>query len=88
MDDVVLHDIYKRGLAILLDASGRHQRYFPQHLHQQPDIDELIWKQREIVVVKSGPQLQRAGGGIDLVIERLKRAGGELRLPGAIIRLN
>ena len=43
-------------------------------LHQEPGIDKLVGKKAALAVVKSGAQFDRAGGGVDLVVQRGERA--------------
>ena len=52
---------------------------------QQPDVDELVGEQLIVLVVELGPQLDRAGGGVDLVVERLQLADAQLGRAGAVV---
>ena len=69
-----------------LDAGGRHRHHVLVRVDQQPDVDELVRKERPCFVGELGAQLDRAGGRVDLVVERRERAVGELAGAGAVER--
>src|SRR5580700_1485619 len=77
---VVLDNVYERRLAVVLNGGGRNQRDSLQGVHQQPGVYELVGKQRAVFVFEEGSHLDRAGGGIDLVIEGQQFSRGQLGL--------
>ena len=47
---------------------ARHHDLVMQRIEQQPHIDELTREQLELRIVEQCSQLERAGGGVDLVV--------------------
>jgi hypothetical protein len=84
MGDVVLNDVHERCLAVLLDRRRRNQSYSFEGFHQQPRIDKLVRKQREIIIVESRAHFHRPRRGVDLVIESQQLATRDFLLRGAI----
>ena len=81
---VVLQDIDEGALSPQLHAGvGRYDNAL-QRVDQQPDIDELVRKQRRIRIREGRAQLERAGRQVDLIVERGEFAHGELAHIGAI----
>ena len=48
-------------------AGDRHHGLVVQRVDQQADIDELVGEQLAVLIVEHGAQLDRAGGGVDLL---------------------
>jgi len=59
-----------------------------QHVELHAHVDELVRKQTFIIVGKLGFRLQRAGAGVDLIVETRQRAARELVLLRAIERVH
>ena len=56
-----------------------------ERVDQQPHVDELVREQNAVVGIgESRAQLERAGRGVDLVVEVRQRAGRELLDVGAV----
>jgi hypothetical protein len=51
-DVVVLNHIDEGDLAVVLNGRGGNQRDVLQRVHQQPRVDELVGKERAILVVE------------------------------------
>ena len=76
VDDIVGADhVAERPRRTALHGGGRHHDRLRQCLDLQAHIDELSGPELELVVGKFGLELQRAGGGIDLVVDAFQRAG-------------
>ena len=73
-----------RGCGVALNGGGRQQRDAGLFLLEQARVDELLRDERVVGVVEKCAQFQRAGGGIDLVIDGRERAGCDLILEFAI----
>ena len=82
---VRLYDIHVIAGGPLLHSGAGYQDLIVQRLERQPDVDELLREQHALVVIEHGAQLQRARGGVDLVVGVGQRSviqqGGE----GAIV---
>ena len=68
-------------------AAGIDRRVL-QRPHPQPDVDELVREQLLVRVVERGAQADGAGRGVDLVVDGLEAAVGQLDGIGAIPRLH
>src|SRR5208282_3399664 len=81
---VILNDIDECSLAIMLDGRRRNYRDTLQSVYQQPRIHELVGEEGIVFVVEERPHLNRASGGVDLVVEGEELASAELGLLRAI----
>ena len=54
----------------------------------QAGIDELVRKQRVVGIVEARLELERAGGDVDLVVQRFQLAGGDAAGIGPVIGLH
>ena len=63
-----------------LDRDRRNHGASLVGFQQQADIDELVGPQRVVRIVEHGFQPPRAGGLVDLIVDRQQLAGGQLRL--------
>src|SRR5215470_20343631 len=61
-----------------LHAGLRNEGRAVQRVEQQHYVDELLRKQTLVIVGKHRLQADGAGGGVDLTVDRLQGAGGEL----------
>ena len=85
-DGVVrLDEIDKCAGGAALDRSGRDQRHILQCVDEQLYVDELVGKQALVGIVENRPQLDRPGGRIDLVVNRLQLSDRELGRAGTVI---
>src|SRR5208337_1383347 len=82
---VRLDDIYERTLLAALETSRRDHDRIAQSIDEQLGVDELIWKQRVVLVGKGRLELDRAGGLIDLVVGREQGSGREFVLEVMIV---
>ena len=73
-----IDDPHIRSLHAALDGRGRHYDRIGPGFQHQVDIDELVGKQRLVLVVKDSLQLVGSRGGVDLVV------GGEQQLSGRV----
>ena len=69
----------------MLHGGGRRGDGVLQGVDQQADIDELVGKQRLVLIVELGAELDHAGGGVDLVVEHGDGAGRQQFDIGAVI---
>ena len=72
MRDAVLNHKDKRHIAVVLDGGGGDQDHVLQRIHQQAGIHKLVGKERVVFVVEERAQFQRAGGGVDLVVDSFR----------------
>ena len=63
-------------------------RWRPARGHVQAGIDELVRKQRVVGIVEARLELERAGGDVDLVVQRFQLAGGDAAGIGPVIGLH
>ncbi len=82
---VVVHDIHERALLTVLDRDVRDHQLIGQRVHQQVHVDELLRKQRVVLVVEHRLQLRRAGRVVDLIVGADQGSGGELLRVVAVI---
>ena len=75
----------KVPLGAALDRRHRHHGLVLQRVHQKADIDELAGEQLAVRIVEHGAQLDRAGGGIDLIVHGGELAAGDLDGLAAVI---
>ena len=68
-------DVGERARRTALDAGARDPHDVVQCLHQDVGVDELVGKQRLVAILKQRPRLDRARGGVHLVVQRLQKAG-------------
>src|SRR4051812_33140198 len=85
---VWLDDVRECRGAVALDRRIWNERdgHFP--LHQQPRIDELIWKKRFVLVRHRRAQLESAGRLVDLVVDCCEVAARQRGLHVAIERID
>ncbi len=60
--------IDEAALVAALDGRARHRHDLGQGVEQQTDIDELVGEKRVVAVGEFGPDLDGAGGRVDLVV--------------------
>ena len=77
---VVPHYVGEHALTPALDRRGRNDGLASGGIELHAHVDELVWKERAIVVREGRLELDRAGGGIDQVVDRGQRAAREPRL--------
>jgi len=82
------YQVHKGPVAAGLQRGSRNDERVLALLQHQPHVDELVGEQRIVGVVEDGLGLDGSGGGIDLVVERQERTGGEVLRLGAVIRVN
>src|SRR6266853_5930 len=66
----VLHGIHIATLVSMLNRRQRNNDGILSHVQHQPNIDKLVWPERQVVVVKHRLESNRPRGGVDLVINR------------------
>ena len=71
-----------------MNGDRRHQGGAAAHVELQPRVDELVREQRPIVVRELRLEPHRAGGRIDLVVDRQQRADRQATLLVAVVRLD
>src|SRR5271154_3370363 len=84
----VLNHVDKGYFSVMLDRVCRDQRHIVLRSHQQPRVDELVWKQYVLLVIKEGAKLYGTGRGIDLVVERRQFPGRDFRLLVAVVGID
>src|SRR5271156_5621857 len=84
----VLDQKDKRGVSVVLDRRGRNQDHVVEGFQEQAGIYKQIRKENAVFVVENGAQLQRAGGGVDLVVDALQFSRRQLGFFGAIVDID
>ena len=74
---VLVDDVNIGAAGAELDGGGRDHDGVFEGADAHADVDELVGEEAFVVVGKFGLEAERAGGGIDLVIEGFQEAGGE-----------
>jgi hypothetical protein len=80
--------VHVRARRAALHAGGRNQHRVVLRFDQQLRVDELVGKQRVVLVGKLRLQLHRAGALIDFIVEGQQRAGAELVLEAAVVHID
>ena len=80
-----IDDIYECRLSIVLDGVAGNQGDAVHVLSRSPRVYELIREQSVVGVFESRAELDRTGGGIDLVVDCRQFAGRELGQQSAIV---
>ena len=73
---IAAHGVDIRSLRSALDGWRGHDREIVLGVDEQVHVHKLIGKERIVAIVENGLQLVRAGGGIDLIVNGKKLAGG------------
>ena len=81
----VLDDVDEGRGAVVLDRGGGYEDDVVEGLDQQTGVDELIGEELVAGIVEGGAELERPGGGVDLVIEGGELAGLDLSGVGAVV---
>ncbi len=68
----------------MLDGGGGDEDDVAEGLDEQAGVDELVGEELVAGVVEGGTELEGAGGGVDLVVERGELAGFDLLDVGAV----
>src|SRR5712692_4262161 len=71
------HDVDEKALRAALHGSGGNDDDVAQRIELHAHVDELVRKQRAVVIRELRLELHRAGGRIDLVVGRGERPFGE-----------
>lgn len=84
----VADDIHKRLRPVVLDCGTRYQNDTLTCPDKQTRIDELIREQSQVRILELAAKTDGPGRAVDLVVEREKFAGSDLRQLGAIVRID
>ena len=71
-----------------LDGRRRNQRGVSPGFDAHAHVDELIRKENAILIGKFRLELDGAGRGVDLIVERQQPSGRELGSTGAVVRVD
>ncbi len=85
---VLIHHIDEGALLAILHGDVRHDDLIGQRVHQQVHVDELLRKERVVLVVEDRLQPRGAGGVVDLVVDGHQHPGCQLLRVVAVIRLD
>ena len=77
-----------RALIAALDRRRRHHQRVGPLFHHQMNVDELVGKQRLVLVVEDRLQLVGSGGGVDLVVGGEQIAAGQLHRIALVVGLH
>ena len=81
-----IKDVHIVAAAAQAQGRDRHHHGVGNRADQQPHIDELTRKKRQLTIGKAGLGLDRAGGGVHLVVQRGEHAGIQHEGTGAVQR--
>src|SRR5205823_7011024 len=87
-DLILLHNVNELIIRPVLHRGGGDERRVVQRVDQQTGVDELVWKQRVILVFEARLDADRPRGRIDLVIDGADGAAGQQVREPAIVRLD
>jgi len=79
---------YKRSLQADLNGCRRHHYCVGPVFQHQVNVDELVGKERLVLVVEDGLQLVGSGGGVDLVVGGQQQAPGDLLHVAAVVGIH
>jgi hypothetical protein len=82
---VGIDEVDERARLPALNARRRHRRHVFVGIEQQPDVHELIWEQKLVLVRILRPQFDRSRGGVDLAVGGQQRTVSDLGAAAAII---
>ena len=66
-----VEQINERAVGVALNRRVGQKRHAGQRVHEQPRVHELVREKRFIFVRENGLELDRAGGRVNLVVQRL-----------------
>ena len=76
-DAVCAHGKHIVALRAVAHGGGGDDHGVAQHIHQHADVDELVGEQGARAIVEAGLGLDRAGRGVDHVVERRQLTLGQ-----------
>jgi len=75
---ICIDDIDERALIAVLDRRHRYENDVLLCIDEQLDVHELVGEKRVVGIRKAGPEPQRTGRRIDLIVSRQQLSRGQL----------